>query len=301
MLGPYLYTSFADGSEYTMVKNLEDRLISSVQWSPAGDVILLIEEVSDTEAAFYLIHPDGSNMKKLTTVRQDSDAIQPVWGAKGKYIYYRDLTGGNWEIYQLNAATGEMIQITTTEQDESYPVCSPHARYLAFARQESGYTDLIVHSLSDHSETNLTKGLESVSGKPSWAPDGKSLVYRAAAEGLDDYDLYRINPDITGHKQLTFNEAVTSSPVWSPGGDEIMYLDEETLVFIDSDDGAEFYRITMSCLSCMPIWSPDGELIASNYSGEIRVRHLESGEVNQLTDDPEHVNEANPTWSPMVR
>ncbi|MBD3275767.1 MAG: hypothetical protein GF372_10665 [Candidatus Marinimicrobia bacterium] len=301
MLGPFLYTSYADGSEYTQIKNLEDKLITSVQWSPTGDVILLLEEVSDTEADFYLIHPDGSNMKKLATVRYDSDALQPVWGSVGKYIYYRYFTGGNWDIYQMNATTGEITQLTFTGQNENYPVCSPQAKYLAFTRQESGYTDLIVYSLSDQSETNLTKGFESVGGKPCWAPNGKTLVYRATEEGFDDYDLYRINPDITGHKQLTFNEAVNSAPSWSPDGKTIVYRSDENLAFLDVDTEEVFMRLQIPCFPCPPLWSPDGKLLVYNLTGELHVMHIESGDVKRLTDDPEHVNETNPTWSPHIR
>ncbi len=301
MVGPFLFTSLADGTEYTQVQDLRDRHITTLLWSPTGERIFFVEEVSDTQADFYLINPDGSGLRKITSIKQSGSQIQPAWGSGGECIYFRDKTAENWDIYQMNIRNGEVIQITATGQHESHPACSPQGRFLSYNRDQSSHTDLIVYDSMSNTEKNLTKGFESVAGEASWSPDGKILVYRATEEGFQDHELYKINNDITGHKQLTYNKSVTSQPVWSPDGDKIMYLSEDALVFVDSSDGTELTRILMTCLFCLPTWSPDGELIAYNYSGEIRVMHLESKEVRQLTDDPEHVNEALPTWSPHIK
>lgn len=59
--------------------------------------------------------------------------------------------------------------------------------------------------------------------QPSWAPDGKSLAFarfadRPPSSGADSGpgDIYPMNADGSGERNLTNSAADESSPAWSP-------------------------------------------------------------------------------------
>jgi TolB protein len=51
---------------------------------------------------------------------------------------------------------------------------------------------------------------------PVWSPDGTQIVYQAEVDG--NKQLFLINPDGSGKKQLTSGAAVHVSAAWSPDG-----------------------------------------------------------------------------------
>ncbi|HSE42724.1 MAG TPA: prolyl oligopeptidase family serine peptidase, partial [Acidobacteriota bacterium] len=66
-------------------------------------------------------------------------------------------------------------------------------------------------------------------------------------------------------RQLTFNEAGASDPVWHPSGKQIAFVrtvDEKPQIFVLSLDGGEAWQLTkMKNGATSPRWSPDGKSI----------------------------------------
>lgn len=118
----------------------------------------------------------------------------------------------------------------------------------------------------------LTRG-EGVEAGPVWSPDGSRIAFVAAGGRSDDFDLWVIDADGTGLRQLTDTEDVWEGvPSWSPDGRHLAYShsvggqDEggEVRILDVDDPGAE--QSTVADLGDWPSWSPDGNTIV--YSGE---------------------------------
>ena len=58
-------------------------------------------------------------------------------------------------------------------------------------------------------------------GLPDWSPDGKRIVYQKEVDGQKQ--LFLINPDGSGKKQLTSGAAMHVDAAWSPDGAYIYY------------------------------------------------------------------------------
>ena len=56
---------------------------------------------------------------------------------------------------------------------------------------------------------------------PAWSPDGKQLVFTGYDGGISD--LYIVNADGTGYRQLTDDRYADLHPVWSPDGTTIAF------------------------------------------------------------------------------
>lgn len=106
---------------------------------------------------------------------------------------------------------------------------------------------------------------------PRVSPDGSRVVYvRNTFDEMEDArtsDLWIVNADGSRHRPLTSSTGSEGSPRWSPDGEKLLYLaedsDGDTQIWVRWMDTGETARITdLHRSPGDPSWSPDGRRIA---------------------------------------
>jgi Tol biopolymer transport system component len=153
----------------------------------------------------------------------------------------------------------------------------------------------------------LTHGDGAEAG-PVWSPDGSRIAFIAAGNQSEDFDLWVIDADGTGLRQLTDTDDVWEGvPSWSPDGRHLSYshslggVDEGGQIRVLDVDDPDAKQATVADLGDWPSWSPDGAVIL--YSGDadgttaLFTVPAGGGEATMLnTDGPPGASEA--SWSP---
>jgi dipeptidyl aminopeptidase/acylaminoacyl peptidase len=140
---------------------------------------------------------------------------------------------------------------------------------------------------------------------PTWSPDGTKVAFASNATNL--FQIYVVNADGTGLRQLTDAAGVNYTPSWSPDGTKIAFAssrDGDYEIFVMNTDGAGQTKITDNTLDDdFPNWSPDGRRIAFSVGqehgggfGDVWVMNADGSGRSRLTDDP--ALDYDPAWSP---
>ncbi|HTS47682.1 MAG TPA: hypothetical protein VMH05_07045 [Bryobacteraceae bacterium] len=150
---------------------------------------------------------------------------------------------------------------------------------------------------------------------PSFAPDGKRLVFRTF--DADGYGLRVMNLETKAVTTLTGE--YDNFPLWSPRGDLIMFsrlVDGAYEIYTIKPDGSSLKRLTSTHGNDAHMtWSPDGEHIAFVSSrmgfkdevvytdapqpyGELFVMRYDGTRVEQLTDN--QWEDGTPAWQPVA-
>ncbi|HSO51233.1 MAG TPA: hypothetical protein VL330_00455, partial [Actinomycetes bacterium] len=191
---------------------------------------------------------------------------------------------------------------------------------IAFASDRRAGEDLDIWSMrpGGGGAANLTRGSAADDFGPSWRPDGRKLAFMSnrvtATNPEEDFEIFVMNADGSGVRQLTANRFDDEFPSWSPDGRKLVFQrDFDSVVGeVDYDlltmkaDGTNQRNITRSpgINDQDADWSPTGDRLAfaSDRDGdaEIYTMRPDGAGVRQLTVNDGPVD-GFPDWSPDSR
>lgn len=168
--------------------------------------------------------PDGERIVFYRTVATAPSVIN--------HIFVMDFDGGN--TLDLSARAGGAF-------NDVDPDWSPDGQRIVFVRTpRAGAPELWTmnadgsHALRLLKLSAATGATQDYSPMPRWSPDGGRIAFAAVAQvktpGAPLYpNMFVVNTNGDGERQLTDNDLINTAPVWSPDGNQIAWAAKDFL------------------------------------------------------------------------
>ncbi len=138
---PEIYSINADGSGLEQLTFAPKVNISPV-WNPkTGNEIAFVSDRSGTPQ-IYIMASDGTNLRRLITYGGDANA--PSWSPNGLFMAYSwgVVETGTYDVYVINIATGQIVQLTHGEGRNTHPAWAPDGRHIVFTSTRTGHREI---------------------------------------------------------------------------------------------------------------------------------------------------------------
>ena len=300
----------ASGRNERKVVDFGDAACAAPAYSPAGDWLYF---QSNRGGAYhiYRCRPDGAEVSPLTTPERP--------GAPWKSVFGVQVTSTGQVLGTFHDGDRGCVALLSADGAKQQLV-APHLGYLYMSALSPKGDTVIASGPASNYRLWLLRlpgafrtGADRITGPdidlspehpnsyaPQFTPNGKTIVYSRI-----DGDIYRIDADGTGRKQLTSgNQYVefrlsprdkhgsTDGPQLSPTGEEVAYVamkDGIPNIHIVGIEGRQPRQLTFRKSACgRPRWSPDGKSIAFvSFVGQypqLFVVPASGGEPRQLTN-----------------
>ncbi|MEO8681232.1 MAG: hypothetical protein ABI665_19435, partial [Vicinamibacterales bacterium] len=250
--------------------------VLSIEPSPSGDLIAAMTgNGRDRELDIVLISAkDGQVIRNLTKGFDQSSGFEYLatpggrwnsvpwmsWSNQGDRLAYFVRTEKDRSLIVQNVITRKIevrIPMTTVDSPES-PDFSPDGKLIAFSGLRDSSANIYTVNLETKEVVNVSKD-KFASYAPTWAPDGKSLVYLVRVSGNEK--IFRMNADGSNKTQITFGTHDDGGP---------QFIDDNTLVF--------------SSTAVNPAEPIDPEVAKNGQIYNLWTLNLKNGELKQYTD-----------------
>jgi TolB protein len=187
---------------------------SAPAWSPDGKR-LAVTLSQDGLAQLYTLPVAGGKPERLTS----SSAIdtEPVYAPDGASIYFVSDRGGGPQIYRLPASGGNVERVTFNGSYNISPAISPDGSAMAFiSRQGNAYRLMLQELGATPSAVPLALSDTQDDESPSFAPNGRLIVYATRLQGADVLMTTTLDGKIK--TRLLSSGADMREPAWGPYG-----------------------------------------------------------------------------------
>ncbi|MGB2639057.1 MAG: hypothetical protein WAN32_08935, partial [Candidatus Acidiferrum sp.] len=186
---------------------------SAPAWSPDGKQLMFSSSMQGTPDLF-VTDVNGSRPKRLT-FSGVGGATSPAWNPKtGQSVAFVSDRGGIPKLYMMNADGTNVTNLDLP--DKGYlidPAWSPNGQLLAFSwRRPTGNYDIYIMEPGTQELVELTRD-EARNERPSWAPDGRHIVFESTRNGTRQ--IWTMLADGSQAHELTL-AGHNESPNWSP-------------------------------------------------------------------------------------
>jgi TolB protein len=213
------YTSYRTGFMDVYISNIYEGTMSAPlkgtasnqnwlpSFSPDGTRIAFTSN-RDGNSELYIANRDGSNTRRLTN--HPNIDTSPTWSPNGSQIAFVSDRSGTPSVYVIDSDGLGLRRISSDNSDR--PTWSPAPRNeIAYtARTGPGY-DIKVLDIASGVTRQITFG-EGSNESPSWAPNGRHLVFSSTRAGRKQ--IFCIDYDGRNVRQLT-RDGNNEMPNWS--------------------------------------------------------------------------------------
>jgi Tol biopolymer transport system component len=261
--------------------------------SPQGSRILFSSN-RDGASSLYTIAPDGSHETRLTG--PGDSPLLPHWSGDGKRVLLNVAAGDSSSLFAIDLATKTKSQIGTFRGRS--PMLSPDGARVTYSAGPFPEARLFIADLDGTHSKQITDTGAAFIGW--WSHDGRQVAYALSDSATKTMNIWIVNVDGTGRRQLTqipADEGRAEWPAWSPDGRRIaIQVGKRTsegstshiwIVDVASGQVQKLAAHEKPYLDETPSWFPDGKRIAfqSDRSGrmEVWVMNAEGTEARQVT------------------
>jgi len=236
-----------------------------------------------------------------------NDIVELVSGEKGialsKIAFVSNATGTK-QVYVMDYDGENRRRVTRDDLVAIYPEWFPDGQRIAYTRYRGRRQEACAVYVGSGQTVRLTS-FPGLNAFVSVSPRGDAIAMSLSRDG--NTEIYRLRPDGTNPKRLTFGRSTESSPCWSPDGRKIAFVSDRSgspQIYVMNATGGTAERLTYrGNYNTSPDWSPKGDLIAytSKVDGvfQICTVDVETKEVVRLTTGRE--GKEDPSWAPDGR
>lgn len=179
-------------------------------WHPNGEELLLsLSHAGDPE--IYRINLGGEILRRLTV----SPAVEcsPSWSPGGRDLVFTSDRTGTPQLYIIDGDGAGRRRLTFESRYNDSAVWSPAGDRIAYATRVGDHTQIVVINVTGENRRVLTDHRWRNSEDPSWAPDGRHLVFASDRTGV--FNLYVCDVEEGTFRRLTSGEDPDITPAWS--------------------------------------------------------------------------------------
>ncbi|MBK7456451.1 MAG: PD40 domain-containing protein [Anaerolineales bacterium] len=253
-----------------------------------------------------IINADGTGFRRLTT-DDSKQHYYPSLSPDGRSVIYAAFRESNvYEIYEMNIASGAVVQLTNRLGNLNAPEISPDGESIVFkrARPNSDENQLFLMERNGADPNNIP----ALSGwDPTWSPDGKLILFASNRDGA--VQLFTVRANGKGLHKVSNLPAIRGRSDWSPDGKYIVTYSGapwEHEVFLMTADGSNAHILSpLGGNSQGASFSPDSQWIAftayfdhpsDDHGCEIYIMRIDGTDLRRLTSND--YCDYQPRWGP---